>query len=46
VVEIGQRNTTFAEVLQGLTEGTKVILHPSDRVMDGVRVVPANSGEG
>jgi HlyD family secretion protein len=38
-VEIGQRNTGFAEVAEGLPEGASVILHPSDRVADGVRVV-------
>lgn len=42
-VEIGQRNTTFAEVLRGLTEGATVLLHPSDRVDDGTRVVRSNS---
>lgn len=38
-VDIGLRNTGFAEVLKGLQEGTAVILHPSDRIADGVRVV-------
>lgn len=38
-VEIGHRNATFAEVLGGLTEGAHVIVHPSDRVAEGVRVV-------
>jgi HlyD family secretion protein len=37
-VEIGHRNSTFAEVLQGLRKGATVVLHPSDRVTDGVRV--------
>jgi HlyD family secretion protein len=37
-VEIGHRNSTFAEVSGGLAEGTTVVLHPSDRVGDGVRV--------
>ena len=41
-VEIGQRNTGFAEVIKGIPEGTTVILHPSDRVVDGVRI--ARSG--
>jgi HlyD family secretion protein len=41
--EIGQRNTSFAEVSKGLAEGTMVILHPSDRVVDGVRVVRAGA---
>ena len=40
-VEIGQRNATEAQVLGGLKEGEKVVLHPSDRIEDGVRVRPA-----
>jgi HlyD family secretion protein len=41
-VELGQRNTLFAEVLGGLAEGATVVLHPSDRVGDGVRVSPTS----
>lgn len=37
-VEIGQRNPEVAEVTSGLGEGDRVILHPSDRVGDGVSV--------
>ncbi len=37
-VEIGQRNTEFAELRSGLEPGDRVILHPSDRVADGVGV--------
>ncbi len=37
-VDIGHRNSTFAEVLGGLRKGTQVVLHPSDRIADGVRV--------
>ena len=37
-VGIGHRNSTFAEVSQGLRKGATVVLHPSDRVVDGVRV--------
>lgn len=37
-IEIGERNATFAEVRNGLSEGARVIVHPSDRVADGVRV--------
>jgi HlyD family secretion protein len=43
LVEIGQRNMDFAEVLKGITEGTPVILHPSDRVVDGVRVLSSTA---
>ena len=42
-IEIGQRNTRFAEVLKGLPEGAVVVLHPSDRIVDGVEVT-ASSG--
>lgn len=37
-VKIGQRSATAAEVLEGLTAGEPVILHPSDLIDDGVRV--------
>jgi HlyD family secretion protein len=37
-VEIGHRNPAEAEVLRGLAAGEIVILHPSDRIKDGVRV--------
>ena len=37
-VKIGQRNTRDAEILEGLKPGTRVILHPSDRVEDGTKV--------
>jgi HlyD family secretion protein len=43
-VEIGQRNASFAEVLKGPAERTLVVLHPGDRIADGVRVTAANSG--
>lgn len=39
-VEIGQRGTTEVQILNGLTEGAEVVLHPSDQVEDGVRVTP------
>ena len=39
-VEIGQRNSSFAEVVKGLPEGALVVLHPSDRIMENVRIVP------
>lgn len=38
-IEIGERNATFAEVRNGLKAGLRVIMHPSDRVGDGVTVV-------
>lgn len=37
-VQIGQRNNRVAEVISGLTVGDRVVLHPSDRIQDGVSV--------
>jgi HlyD family secretion protein len=37
-VEVGRRNDRAAEVLAGLDDGEVVILHPSDRIVDGVAV--------
>jgi HlyD family secretion protein len=37
-VNLGHRNDTEAEVLTGLAAGDRVVLYPSDRVTDGVRV--------
>jgi HlyD family secretion protein len=39
IVKIGHRNDDYAEVLDGLQEGDRVILHPSDRIVAGVAVV-------
>lgn len=38
LVEIGHRNNRVAEVLSGLSENDQVVLHPSDRVIEGSRV--------
>ena len=38
VVEIGQRTGLVAQILEGVTEGNKVVNHPSDEVADGVRI--------
>lgn len=38
-VEIGQRNNRSVEVLGGLSEGDRVITHPSDEVSLGARIV-------
>ncbi|MFN8651381.1 MAG: HlyD family efflux transporter periplasmic adaptor subunit [Gemmatimonadales bacterium] len=40
-VEVGHRGVSEAEVLKGLSEGDQVILHPSDKVAEGVRVAGA-----
>jgi HlyD family secretion protein len=37
-VEIGHRTAREAEVITGLTDGTRVIVHPGDLIHDGVRV--------
>jgi HlyD family secretion protein len=37
-VRIDHRNNRTAEVISGLSPDDKVVLHPSDRVSDGVRV--------
>jgi HlyD family secretion protein len=40
-VEIGARGPFAAEVKGGLADGERVVLHPSDRLADNVRVKPA-----
>lgn len=37
-VEIAERNLRTARLTQGISEGDTVILYPSDRIVDGVRV--------
>jgi HlyD family secretion protein len=37
-IDIAHRNANFAEVARGLLSGATVVLHPSDRVADGVSV--------
>jgi HlyD family secretion protein len=39
IVEVGAHNAQHAEVVGGLAAGERVILHPSDRILAGVRVV-------
>lgn len=38
IVQIGHRNTRVAEVRGGLEAGERVIMHPSDRIADGVEI--------
>lgn len=45
-VDIGHRNDRFAEVLSGLAAGDTVVLHPSDRVTDNVRLTMRENGSG
>ena len=37
-VEIGQQNGLDAQIKEGLSEGSQIILHPSNRIVDGVRI--------
>lgn len=39
VVEIGHQSHDEAEILRGLSAGQQVILHPSDKLADGTRIV-------
>lgn len=39
-VELGHRDERMAEVLSGLEEGDRVILHPTDVIQEGLQVVP------
>lgn len=38
LVEVGQQNGLEAEIRKGLAESDQVVLHPSDRVEDGVQI--------
>jgi HlyD family secretion protein len=39
-VEVGHFGAAVAEVVSGLSAGDEVVVHPSDRIADGVRVEP------
>jgi HlyD family secretion protein len=43
LVALGARNDEFAEVKSGLNDGEAVILHPSDTVQDGIRIVASET---
>lgn len=43
-IELGERNEDYAQVLAGAGAGDRVILHPSDQVAEGVRVVEVPGG--
>jgi HlyD family secretion protein len=42
-VEIGRRNGVSAEVVGGVAPGERVVLHPSDRVVNGARIAARRS---
>jgi HlyD family secretion protein len=37
-VKTGQRNDREGQILQGLSEGQMVVLHPPDTLQDGARI--------
>src|SRR5690606_8927225 len=41
-LRLGRRNTQFAQVLEGLSEGERVVLFPSDLLREGARVKAAD----
>lgn len=44
-VEIGRNNGLQAQVLEGLAEGDRVIMHPGDAVQEGSKVAPRPDAE-
>ena len=38
-VKLGRRNGQMSQILSGLEEGARVIMHPSDAIRDGVSVI-------
>jgi len=39
VIRIGRQSTQFAEVLDGLTAGIRVVMHPNDQLVSGGQIV-------
>lgn len=39
-VDIGERNAREVQIVAGLEAGDRVVVHPSDRVRDGVEIAP------
>jgi HlyD family secretion protein len=37
-VKVGRQNGLEAEILEGLSEGDQVVLHPSDQIDNGTKV--------
>jgi HlyD family secretion protein len=44
-VKVGRNNGIDAEILEGLEEKDRVVLHPGDRVRDGVAVTPRGESQ-
>jgi len=42
-VEVGRSNESRSQILRGLKVGDQIVVHPSDRVSDGVRVSTRNA---
>ena len=42
-VEVGERSQLEAGIRQGLRAGERVVEHPSNRIADGVRIIPRRS---
>ena len=42
-MKVGRQNGLEAEILEGLSEGDEVVLHPSDQIEDGVKVHQRNA---
>lgn len=38
LIQIGHRNSRVAEVISGLSVGDRLVVHPSDRIGDGVKI--------
>jgi HlyD family secretion protein len=45
-VTVGKEAGLRTQILEGLTEGEVVIVHPGNAVEDGVRAEPAEDDEG
>lgn len=39
-VKLGRKSALAAEVMEGLSLGDTVVVHPSDRITDGIQIVP------
>lgn len=43
VVEVGRQGTFESEIIKGLKEGEEILLHPSNRIRDGLRIARKKS---